>query len=284
MTAANIGEVAAAIRTNRHTRRDSGLTFAGKGGWDDDLAKRRSTCHHCGCAMRFDGIIWLSNDEPDPQWQHRCRRASRATGQPMPHEPPPLSVKHQMRARLVDSVRERFADRSLTMLTMPGVLWPFEHTLLRRRGGQPTTFYAVERVEAIYRAACGALPGFEDGIDCLAAPAWATFAVRTSVVNGFYRGDVEDAIGSMPVDAAWIDLTGPVSALLVQKLVAAWHDRSIGSWLALTSLKARWTAQLSEQIGPVGLTAWLEAQLGPAKVVEYADPAPMHQAVWYRKP
>lgn len=192
---------------------------------------------------------------------------------------------------------EAFPHR-LTILTMPGVLWRFEHYLLhqRRQAGVETCVRAVERTEATYRAALRSLPYRQSGVRVLPSPTYATAAVSTHVrkpggVVIFERCHFEDLAvqDERGFNGAWLDFNGPITAPRMRAIKVFWERRLRGGdcqRLVVTALDGREDTEGAEQRHAYGGVAqWLASTLTDATLLHerhYAEPAAMVQVAFER--
>lgn len=180
----------------------------------------------------------------------------------------------------------------LSVLTMPSLEWTFERCLIHdREHGRGRTWprytfiTAVERSPFIYQAALARMPGAEDGLSCaVTVPPFATAAVKTRMIQRYFRCELAGLAEHQRTtdhwfDAAWIDLTGPLSFAYMDTLMNLW--RRVRSLLVVTSLRARWATDFSAAVADAGGLADLLMDDLPGSVAianyDYADTSPMSQ-------
>ena len=287
-----IGDITTRVYTNSLLRREGGVTFAKKNGRGFSFSR----CLDCDATIRFDGIVWLSAQDDRTGWAkpYVCRVASRRTDLRQPHRPRDLAEKAIARRKVFDLLRREFDSRPLSLLSLPGIDWELESQLLDRRERphtwpknyeSQTTIYGVESVDVIYRAGCLRMPGAADGISVVEPPDFASYALTTRKVAAYFRGDVFSVLRHLTVDAAWLDLTGPLSSKQLTVIAAAWSSGALRRCLVVTSLRGRWAKSFADEVAAQGgLTQVLEHRLATAAAdtCEYADPAPMHQVAFIR--
>jgi hypothetical protein len=202
-------------------------------------------------------------------------------------------------------------NRSLNMLTLPGLQWRFERLLLaarepgwmKRPRSRHTHFTGVENDRAIYYSGVGQMPGVETP-NRLIKPVrrdgfpFAEMAHKTRFAS-FFFANVDDLLAhewKKPTyreteksgwDAAWLDYTGPLTVDRL-KVIARFYQTYVREVLVVTSLKARWNKITGEAILKAGgHSAWLAKSL-PGEVlhdIEYFDTSPMAQfAVRHAEP
>lgn len=193
---------------------------------------------------------------------------------------------------------ERWGNRHLNILTMPGVFWRFERKLFAQRDPgwtnhrKPRNTYVtgVENDRSIYFVAVTEMPGLQTPggiVKPTKKHGLAEMGVKTKYAS-FFFANVDDFISNAWVpaeherigwDAAWLDYTGPMSNERMTKIVK-FYDLYIRDTLVITALKARWnrdTARSIERAG--GHNKWLAKRL-PGEVLldmEYFDTSPMAQ-------
>jgi hypothetical protein len=184
---------------------------------------------------------------------------------------------------------------NLNILTMPALDWTFERALLARRERsyphkiRRTYLTCVESSPAIWTAALRNIPGGDTSLTlALPRPIFAREVARTRIVGRFFQCTVEDLAAQQTdreYDAAWIDLTGPLTDRRLAALASLW-DRT-NCYLIVTSLRARWAGQfrvdLAAHGGDLGelLTERLSGSFAVSQYT-YADRSPMHQIVLAR--
>ncbi len=184
---------------------------------------------------------------------------------------------------------------NLNILTMPALDWTFERALLAGRERsysqkiRRTYLTSVESSPAIWTAALRNIPGGDTSLTlALPRPSFAKQVARTHIIGRFFQCTIEDLAlqqTDREYDAAWIDLTGPLTDRRVAALAALW-DRT-NCYLIVTSLRARWTGQLRTDLAAHGgdLGELLMERLPGAVAASqytYADRSPMHQVVLAR--
>lgn len=182
--------------------------------------------------------------------------------------------------------------KGLAILTMPGMDWRFEKSILRlregnwekRKGPHRTHLTCIESDRSIYHAAVTRMPGLNHPHSVtvmLPGTAFAERAVRNKFVGRFFFGNVDDLMQYQehPFDAAWLDYTGPLTVKRM-RIIADFYAKNIRHILVVTALKARWNVETSEAIAAAGgHSQWLRAAL-PGEVmhdIEYQDGSPMAQ-------
>jgi hypothetical protein len=130
--------------------------------------------------------------------------------------------KESCRKRLSNLYTSRKWPGELRMLTMPGMGWYFEKTILQERGlldsssfkgklpdKADTIIDCVERDEAIFRGAFDRIPTDAQGIKII-----DNRSVSTALINKFIATSVEKYINNSLCpfyDVAWLDFTGPIT-------------------------------------------------------------------------
>jgi hypothetical protein len=188
---------------------------------------------------------------------------------------------------------------SLRILTMPSVHWRFERKLLAMR--QPgwmrdakprgTYFTGVENDRSIFFAAVAQMPGLHTPRAVVKQVKnnypFAEMGIKTNY-GSFFFANVDDFVthewdGGW--EAAWLDFTGPLTAVRLRK-IKRFYERHVSGVLIVTALKARWHKDDSEAIKKAGgHTEWVRRYLDGEVLhdLEYCDTAPMVQ-VALRKP
>lgn len=190
-------------------------------------------------------------------------------------------------------------DRSLNMLTLPGLHWRFERLLLasreqgwmNRSSPRGTHFTGVENDRAIYYSATTQMPGVETPrrlIKPLRPFPFAEMGYKSRYAS-FFFANIDDFLqhdwtptgyhDTSGWDAAWLDYTGPLNVERL-KAIGSFYKKYIRGTLIVTALKARWNKVTSEAIlKSGGHSAWLGKHL-PGEVlhdIEYFDTSPMAQ-------
>lgn len=204
-----------------------------------------------------------------------------------------MHARHQVEAMFT---RRRW-DRGLSILTMPSLDWQFEKNLIHSREHgrgllrpRQTFITSIERSPYVYKAAIGSMPGAQSSLSAaVAVPAFAKQACKTFSVGRYFQCELSDiaehyATGDKWFDAAWVDLTGPLSFQYLDTLLNLWSR--IRSVLVVTSLRARWSAEFGQAMTEAGGLASLLAEdlIGavPVSDYEYMDTSPMSQIVLRR--
>jgi len=189
-------------------------------------------------------------------------------------------------------------EKKLSILTMPGLRWAFERTLIEQREVERifvagsaewadgkirernthkplpplsdcdmlrrTYITAIERNEAIYRAAVRKMPGVESNLKQIPSPPFATTSLCTSLVPRFHRCTFEDLArfylgrNAYRFDAAWLDFSGPLIPETRQLIEKMWCIKKIAWRLVITAEGARWP--LGDPVRTVDqYVAWIES-------------------------
>ncbi len=219
------------------------------------------------------------------------------------HVPPGLryarraqqTEKSFARNRVLSLFSPKVWPGNLNILTMPAMHWTFERALLTgRERSYPkkirrTYLTCVESSAPIWTAALRDIPGGDTSLTlALPRPPFAADVARTHLVGRFYRCTVEDLAlqqTDREYDAAWIDLTGPLTDRRVAALAALWERTN--RHLIVTSLRARWSGQFRTDLAAYdGNLGELLMDRLPGSVAlsqyTYADGSPMHQLVLTR--
>jgi hypothetical protein len=197
--------------------------------------------------------------------------------------------KDDARSVILSRLSRDMHPGKLSILTLPGVTWRFEKSLLRIRkenvNPEPelTQITALEKDAPIYAASLAFIPGRDQGyvhvpgeVRCSAG------SITTSKIHRYHCASFEDFAheDETEYDAAWLDFTGPVSRTILPAIKALWprvRDR-----LVVTSLKARWHRDVSASVTRAGgVTPLLNKMLPGSKVeksIEYFDTVPMVQS------
>lgn len=219
------------------------------------------------------------------------------------HVPPGLRYARRVqrtekalaRNRVLSLFSPKVWPGNLNILTMPALDWTFERALLTSRERsyprrvRRTYLNSVESSPAIWAAALRNIPGGDTSLTlALPCPSFARDVARTHHVGRFFQCAVEDLAFEQTdreFDAAWIDLTGPLTARRVDALAALWERTN--RYLIVTSLRARWSGEFRDDLarhdGDIGalLMERLPGAL-PLSQYAYADRSPMHQIVLTR--
>jgi hypothetical protein len=189
----------------------------------------------------------------------------------------------------------------LSILVLPGLRWQFEKALLAQRAGVKgdyfrmiksaaarTKIYAVEKDPAIYTASLAYLPGRGKLTIKFSVPsAWAVSEVNTKIVERYTCCDLTAWVANsgVSVDAAWIDLSGPLSVELLGSIAELWHTRSMRQ-IVVTCMAGRHqpglTRKLAKYDGHAGLLKEVLDSSEVMSCLEYADGAPMVQVALKR--
>jgi hypothetical protein len=200
-----------------------------------------------------------------------------------------MYARHQVESQVL---RCRPRRERLSVLTMPSLGWQFERNLIRNRehgkGVQRpryTFITAVERSPYIYQAGLSTMPGVEQSLNlAIPVPPFASSACKTHQIQRYFRCELADIAHHQAAtdhwwDAAWIDLTGPLSFEHLDTLMTLWTR--IRSVLVVTSLRGRWTTEFGAALTEAGSIADLLMDDLPGSIAvsdfEYADTSPMSQ-------
>ncbi len=192
--------------------------------------------------------------------------------------------KDKARAEILKLMDLERAPGALRVLSMPGLSWFFEAQLLKLREPGWRQQKAVSMVELtcvendrfVYHSAATKMPGNRHTVvRKIQRPPYAESAIGNGIVSRYIFANVDDLIQEPAecFDFAWLDYTGPLSVVRMQKIRAFWLAGRAKT-LVVTSLRARWnkeTGQAIERNG--GLLAWQRARL-PGQVlheIEYQD-------------
>jgi hypothetical protein len=184
---------------------------------------------------------------------------------------------------------------SLSIFTLPGVLWRLEKSLLRLReparvqGVIRRTFItSIEREAPLYAAALKFIPGADQGITHLPGDhAKMVCSLRTPLISRFHCGTFEDfaEVNNKRFGAAWLDFTGPLSPRLLETIPLFWN--SIRRTMVVTFLDARWCAEVGRKLlragGPTQLLHGLLPQATLFNEHRYVDKVPMLQLTFNRE-
>lgn len=203
-------------------------------------------------------------------------------------------VKESIRSDLVALCSRKNHDRFLSLLTMPGLTWPFERAVLERResrtrlrpGRRPkhTSLTAVECDEAIYRASLKWIPGYES-IRRAEAHSAGTSALWTDKVFKYERIRIEDFVAQSDGKPGfvWFDWNGPLTASRMAAISSmGWKCTR---FMAVSFSRARYTPVIGAAYESHGgdWTALVAATLGARYRIltsrTYADTTAMHHVV-----
>lgn len=192
--------------------------------------------------------------------------------------------KDAARAEILKLLELEPAAGTQRVLSMPGLSWFFEAQLLKQREAawrkqktaQTVELTCVENDRFVYYSAATKMPGNKSTvIRTLPRPHYAERCMGNGMISRYIFANVDDLIQDRAerFDFAWLDYTGPMSVVRMQKIRAFWLN-SGAKTLVVTSLRARWnkeTGRTIERNG--GLLAWHRARL-PGQVlheIEYQD-------------
>jgi hypothetical protein len=205
-------------------------------------------------------------------------------------------VKHEekdvARQQILDLFIPYYFKKGLSILTMPGLNWIFERSLLNRREGnwhkkdgpKRTYISAIENDRVIYHAALTQMPGLHQEGSCvvtLKAPSFAETNLRNRWIVRYYFGNIDSLMAETDYtyDAVWLDYTGPVSIERLDIIEKFYRER-IKKILVITSMRARWDNKTGKEIHLAGDYAKYLLQALPGKLlhqIEYMDTSPMTQ-------
>jgi len=182
--------------------------------------------------------------------------------------------KDLARDRIVSLFKTKRWPGGLSILTMPGVGWPFENKLLNAREGnwsqkkrpsQNTHIYSIENDPALFAAAALSIPRGMNApiVNYPKSERWTARTVGSNAVRRFHNCDLFNLIrhDDRAFDAAWIDLTGPLTPLRME-LIREFYETRVAGILALTFLGARTTGETGVEIAECGGTPeWLRREL-----------------------
>lgn len=175
----------------------------------------------------------------------------------------------------------------LSILTLPGAKWHFETAVIRSRGRdkpmeEMTKVTALEREPPVYAASLKFIPGHEAGYTYVPSEMkCSSGSLSTSFIHRFHCASFEDFAEETTetFDAAWLDFTGPITRGLVKALPIFWGK--LKSILVVTSLKARWSRDISDRVSRAGGVPQLLEKMLPGSTIfsvkEYNDTVPMVQ-------
>ncbi len=189
--------------------------------------------------------------------------------------------------------------KGLSILTMPGLSWRFEKSLLRLREGNwetrksphRTYLTCVENDRCIYHAAITKMPGLHQVnsiVVSLPPTKIAERTVRNRWIGRFYFCNVDDLMQAqeVPFDAAWLDYTGPLSIKRLE-IIRAFYEQNIRKILIITALKARWNIPTADAIERAGNhSQWVQSYIKGHIIhdFEYQDVSPMVQIAIAKSP
>lgn len=195
--------------------------------------------------------------------------------------------KNTARGILVEHFIPRLWPGPLSILTLPGSAWKFERALLRHRekAGLSTRFTCLEKDPAIFAAAVLDMPGNSTGYVQHLPDHVSAAHFSTEKIQSFACASFEDfAENNIQVfDAAWVDLTGPLTYDLVRAVSQFWP--CVRTELVVTSLRARWTGHVGRRVAVLGVAGVL-TETAKGSVVQcdydYMDTSPMSQVTLRR--
>ena len=182
--------------------------------------------------------------------------------------------------------------KGLSILTMPSMFWLFERGLLgmRERGHKrPKRTYicAIERDEAIYRAAIQWMPGAAESLAQLTSPPYASHSMRTYQITRYHKCEIEGMARyeEAPFDAAWMDFNGQITTQRLELISRFWRTR-IKRHLVITSRNNRYDANAVASIKEAGsVLNWVAPKIEGSRIIqyfEYKDSSPMIQMAFER--
>lgn len=183
----------------------------------------------------------------------------------------------------------------LSILTMPGMYWNFEKQLLANRErkrvlttsqcAKSTFIAAIERDEAIYRAALKEIPGGAFGINSVPCFDYETACCFTPHIARFRRCSFEDyakgAAGHPPIDAAWLDFNGQITEARIAAICDIWPR--IRRYLIITCSEAHASARIGQIVKGAGSYGEMWRCLLPESAIveqrRYRDTSVMNQCI-----
>ena len=201
-------------------------------------------------------------------------------------------TKELARQRLLYLFSKTVFPDTMSILTMPGLDWTFERSLLNDRephgriaeGKLPkrTRIHCIERDEPVYRAALKKMPGVN--LTTIERPDWARNTIRSNAITRFHLAEFRDLAQSDDWGqyfCAWLDFNGPITTLRFEDLRQVWCDR-IQCILAITCMVGRSDIGLpAEDIPALMAKGFPRAAL--IDQYEYSDGTPMLQFVLGKK-
>ena len=189
--------------------------------------------------------------------------------------------KNIARAQVLRLFKTKRWPRGLSILTMPGLYWTFEHRLLSAREGnwrgriQParsTHITAVEIDPGIYAAAMASMPCKPSTalVTHLKSPMWTGHATGSDAVRRYYNCDVFALMrhNEKPFGAAWLDFTGPMSPARLED-IREFYKKWVEGILVVTFLAARHGGDATLEIEEsTGIQKWLAEYL-PGKCLHF---------------
>ena len=223
------------------------------------------------------------------------RRLQAGNGQHYTQKPK-WTEKNRARDLVLKGFSKRSFPGSLSILTMPHLDWRFENDLLMAReptarmvpGRKPRNTYitAIERDEAIYRAAFLKMPGLVDGLAQLDSAPYATTTTRTHKITRFHRCEFEalamDA-GEWRFDGAWVDFNGQITSARLRALANFWECH-LRTRLVVTCMAGRYCPETVLGVAEYGsLMEYVKCSLPRSRTASehyYSDGTPMAQWTW----
>ena len=195
------------------------------------------------------------------------------------------SGKAQARKLIVDLLKPHVWHGKLKILTMPSVMWKFEHLLIRKReykqSQKRTLIYSVENDPAIYAVALKMIPGGNFWLKAKNKPTDLYRTYKSPHIKRYSLCSVEDYMTNCAeeFDVAWLDFTGPITSNRMN-VIKKFYREKIRHILILTALNGRWDKEASDRIDESGtLFKWFSDTL-PGKIlhqITYRDTANMVQ-------
>lgn len=222
----------------------------------------------------------------------RDRRQSQITGGVAFARKEGTAEKNLARREIVRLLTTCHMPGPISVLSMPGLSWTFEHDLIaqrdpgwtKTRDPHRTRFLCVENDRYVYYSAATKMPGSRHGMvtRTLERPEYAETAIGNAAIGRFAFANVDDVIlGDEQFDAAWLDYTGPLTVERLDR-IASFFQRCVRSTLIVTVLKARWNEKADRAAHRHG--GYCEWAVSPFRdaiglhAIEYQDgPSPMFQ-------
>jgi hypothetical protein len=201
------------------------------------------------------------------------------------------SEKNAARREIMRLLTTQQMPGPISVLTMPGLAWTFEHELLAQRESgwtksreiRRTRLFCVENDRFVYYSAATKMPGTRHGMTVRTQERqpYAETVIGNGAVPFFAFANVDDVIaGDEKFDVAWLDYTGPLTVERL-RLIADFYRRCVRSTLIVTVLKARWNKAVdraAERHG--GYCEWAVSPFADEiglHAIEYQDGSPMFQ-------
>jgi hypothetical protein len=170
--------------------------------------------------------------------------------------------KVKARGLVLEALSRAWRNGQTRILTMPGALWHFEEALLDARESswwrarshtERTHIIAIERNEYLHRAGLLKAPCSKGSIYAIEAPVWSSGSYRAGPIKQFHRASLEDVDFDelAPINAAWLDFSGPMYPAVIEATERLWRLRSMGR-LIVTAMGARWP------MGDFDMFGWLK--------------------------